>query len=90
MIKGCQKKIIQVKDTKSPFFEEAYFVLKSSIDTSLNEKIDIVSEATSIINRYSPNISTNGPYRRKFRLIFFILGAVFGGISMTLISFLFM
>ena len=28
MIKGCEKKIIYLKDTKSEYFEEAYFVVK--------------------------------------------------------------
>ena len=33
MIKGCQKRIIHITNTGSPFFEEAYFVLKRGGDT---------------------------------------------------------
>ena len=47
MIKGCQKKIIHLKNTNSPYFEEAYFVLKSSSDGNANEN-DMLKEAVRI------------------------------------------
>ena len=49
MIKGCQKRIIQIKDTKSKLFEEAYFVLKKE-NVAVQGK-DMVSEATRIIRQ---------------------------------------
>ena len=48
MLKGCQKKIIFLKDTGCDIFEEAYFVIKPEYD-SMN-KDDIVCEATKIAN----------------------------------------
>ena len=48
MIKGCEKKIIYLKDTKSEFFEEAYFVVKPQ--SSTKKECDIISEATRIVN----------------------------------------
>ena len=46
MLKGCQKKIIFLKDTGCDIFEEAYFVIKPEYE-GMN-KCDIVSEATKI------------------------------------------
>ncbi len=89
MIKGCQKKIIQIKDTKSPFFEEAYFVLKNDAEASSNEKLDIISEATSIVNRYSPStVTKNNRGKFLFRFLFFIGGVLIGACIMAVISFL--
>ena len=34
MIKGCQKKIIHITNTGSPYFEEAYLVLRRGGDFS--------------------------------------------------------
>ncbi len=49
MIKGCQKKIIMVKDTKSKYFDAAYFVLKKDIPQACSSS-DILSEANRIID----------------------------------------
>ncbi|MBE6587587.1 MAG: hypothetical protein E7647_04130 [Ruminococcaceae bacterium] len=47
MIKGCQKRIIHLKNTGSPYFEEAYFILKDGTDTLPREN-DMVKEALRI------------------------------------------
>lgn len=50
MVRGCQKKIIYLKNTHSDMFEEAYFVIK---DTHFNEQsceCDMVKEATKILS----------------------------------------
>lgn len=46
MIKGCQKRIIHLKNTGSPYFEEAYFILKD--DSVLPCENDMVKEALRI------------------------------------------
>ncbi|MBR2024819.1 MAG: hypothetical protein IKA02_03300 [Clostridia bacterium] len=46
MLKGCQKKIIFLKDTGCDIFEEAYFVINPEYE-GMN-KSDIVNEATKI------------------------------------------
>ena len=88
MIKGCQKKIIQIKDTKSLYFEEAYLVLKS--DCKYNENnIDIVSEATSIINRYSSESNVKKHSKKlTTKVLLFIFGAILGASLSSLIFFL--
>ena len=52
MIKGCQKKIVFLKDTGSDFFEEAYFVIKPDYDKM--DKNDILCEATKIASGIYP------------------------------------
>ena len=51
MIKGCQKKIIFVKDTGSEYFEEAYFIMKSDSELPRTEETDIVKEAEKIVEK---------------------------------------
>ena len=88
MIKGCQKKIIQIKDTKSLYFEEAYIVLKN--DCKYNENnVDIVSEATSIINRYSSESNVKKHSKKlTTKVLLFIFGAILGASLSSLIFFL--
>ena len=47
MIKGCQKRMIHVKNTNSPYFEEAYFILKNDVDPEPSEN-DMLTEAQRI------------------------------------------
>ncbi len=56
MLKGCQKKIIMVKDTNSRYFESAYFVIKSDLQPSA-KNTDMLSEAHRLIADYSSEIA---------------------------------
>ena len=47
MIKGCQNKIIHIKNTDSPYFEEAYFILRGDDATHFSEN-DMIKEALKI------------------------------------------
>ncbi len=47
MIKGCEKRIIHVKNTNSPYFEEAYFILKSDSACEASEG-DMIKAAERI------------------------------------------
>ncbi len=47
MIKGCQKKIIHLKNTESPYFEEAYFILRDDDSAKVSEN-DMIKEALRI------------------------------------------
>ena len=49
MLKGTQKKVVIIKDTKSGIFDEAYFILKNNTDVSVQTR-DMVAEANRIIN----------------------------------------
>lgn len=48
MVKGCQKKVICIKDTGSEMFEEAFFIMKPSKD-GIRKETDMVHEARRIL-----------------------------------------
>ena len=48
MVRGCQKKIIYVKNTDSKVFDEAYFILSNKIPEA-TEECDMVEEANRIL-----------------------------------------
>jgi len=88
MIKGCQKRMIKIKDTKSIIFEEAYFVLRNEIADSVSKK-DIISEATAIINKYSqPSRPTKKVQRPIKNLLWLFSGAIIGAAVLFCISLL--
>lgn len=49
MLRGTQRKVIVLKDTKSGIFDEAYFIIKNSADSTKLTTNDMVSEANRII-----------------------------------------
>lgn len=77
MIKGCQKKIIFLKNTGCELFEEAYFIMKDcAIDKG---ESDIVLEATKIVNNIKD--TATAPQKRRFwqrGSFLFALGALLG------------
>ena len=51
MVRGCQKKIIYLKNTRSDIFDEAYFVIKEDmIERMPADDTDMVKEASRIID----------------------------------------
>ena len=47
LLKGCQKRIVQIKSMPSELFEEAYFILKPSGEKAAED--DIVKEAERLL-----------------------------------------
>ncbi|MBO5374880.1 MAG: hypothetical protein J6A54_05495 [Clostridia bacterium] len=85
MIKGCQKRMIYIKDTGSDLFDEAYFILKKDIPIQTELDGDIIRTATAIINH-----SEFKQQKKKKRLfskgiLFFLLGCAFTSALATLI-----
>ncbi len=84
MIKGIQRSMIVLKNTGSPIFEEAYFILREGSGRKA-DRGDMVSEASRIIaaNRIPPEPLFNGRARRRrerlLRLILFLAGLLIGG-----------
>ena len=62
MIKGCERRIIYIRDTESPIFKEAYFILRDG--ASPKRKDDMVAEAMRIIRERSVG-SPSEKKRRK-------------------------
>lgn len=75
-MRGCQKRVIYLKNTGSDVFDEAYFVLKS--DTGIGRKTegDIIREANRIIDE---NIGIKKRINLK-RFILPIASFIFGAI----------
>ena len=75
MIKGCQKKIVHITNTGSPYFEEAYFILKQGgIKGSAGDK-DIVKEALRITESTAVAAKPKPRRRRNGGVMSVLLGA---------------
>ena len=57
MLKGCQRRIIMVKDTGSRYFDSAYFVIKHDLPQNSRES-DMLAEAHRMINACNLNENT--------------------------------
>ena len=49
MVRGCQKKIVYLKNTGSEVFDEAYFLVRDDASTSVCE-CDMIKEANRILD----------------------------------------
>lgn len=86
MIKGAQKQMIVVRTGNSPYFDEAYFVLRREIDPKKQKRPDILSEADRILRESGGS----APIRKKRRWHWLFLLAFFAGLATGLaIHFLF-
>lgn len=74
MIKGCQKKIIHIKNTNSPYFEEAYFIIKNDPPSETSEN-DMLKEATKIAEATVFKKKSRSASRLKKYAYFIFLGA---------------
>jgi len=77
MIKGAQKQMIVVRTAGSHYFEEAYFVLKSTLRPQRGKRNDLLAEADRII-RESENARSGKQPRRRFSPGWFLLGCAAG------------
>ena len=58
----------------SPFFEEAYFVVRRGGDVDFGEE-DIVKEATRIADQRCKQYKTGKGKKKKLKAVFFLYGA---------------
>ena len=74
MIKGCQKSIIHLKDTGSPYFEEAYFIVSRGSDiVAFGE--DMIKEALNIVKSSTADAKSRNLQKRKQRRDLVMKGA---------------
>ena len=86
MIKGCQKSIIHLKDTGSPYFEEAYFIVSRGSDIEAVGD-DIIKEALSIVKNSATDVKSRNLQKKKQRRSLVMTGAsalsfIFGAIML--------
>lgn len=87
-MKGCQKKVIFIKNTGSRMFDEAYFIISRKSEDSRIEQDDMVLEANRIIDD-SLDGTEPGRARDRIRkilgyLIPFSAGVVISSVAYTL------
>ena len=84
--KGCEKRMIMLKNTGSELFEEAYFILNSKKSSSVSHN-DMIKEANRIIS--DNNIAIPKEHKPKTGIIQYIIGFLSGvgaaGIVMTVV-----
>jgi hypothetical protein len=86
MIKGCQKSIIHLKDTGSPYFEEAYFIVSRGSDIeALGD--DMIKEAQNIVKSSMADMKNRNLQKKKQRRSLVMSGAsalsfIFGAIML--------
>ncbi len=73
MIKGCQKRVVYLKNTDSCMFDEAYFVLSGEREDKSATEFDMVREAERIAME-SVIGEPNRKREKKRRLTFFAMG----------------
>lgn len=87
MLKGCQKRIVFIKNTECDLFDEAYFILKNDVPyNEMND--DIVRKATAIINQNGFSQAKKKRKKPKKGLLLFLLGWLFSAILSTIIFFI--
>ncbi len=83
MVRGCQKKIIYLKNTDSGVFDEAYFLVSdSALGKNMDER-DMIAEANRILDECIFNEERNSTKRKtldflKRKIIPTFLGVIIG------------
>ena len=93
MIKGCEKRVVWLRNTDSEVFDQAYFILSDAAYENKKSEGDIVSEAKRIIGQSpisgwweepTPTIKKRGSPLASSKLAFFIFGFALGAIPAAL------
>ena len=84
MIKGAQKQLIVVRTQGSPYFDEAYFVLRREFESQKHKKSDILKEANRILEESTLSGHTTQKKKNKRFLWWFLSGILCGGLCALL------
>lgn len=86
-MRGYQKKVIYLKNTGSRNFEEAYFVLRSDVDSPKISEGEMIKEANTIIDE-NFGISTRGFfYNKRWHFFAFFVGFALSFLLCAVIGF---
>ena len=89
MIKGCERRMINIEDTDSELFESAYFIIRQNVPLPKKTKReDIIREAAKIVGeKMEPNRSRRRERRRLWaeRAVVFAVGAAASAVAAVLI-----
>lgn len=91
MVRGCQKKIIYLKNTNSAVFDEAYFVINEKALGSDVSECDMIKEANRILDECFCIEEKNNIFFRiitslKRNIVPFLVGMFFTTIIVLIIK----
>lgn len=84
-MRGCEKRVIYLKNTGSDLFDEAYFVVSHVGEIAPSESLDMVSEANRIIDECIEDKNTLRREEKVKRISGFILPFFLGTLFTTLV-----
>ncbi|MBE6687194.1 MAG: hypothetical protein E7591_08200 [Ruminococcaceae bacterium] len=78
--KGCERKIIMIKNTGSEYFDEAYFIVKEKQETQPGcNECDMIAEANRLVSINSDSFGRRKKKTAKNPDIFSFLSGVLSG-----------
>ena len=87
MIKGCNKRVIVMKETGNAMIEEAIFILKADFEKGGLSESNIIHHANSILekssyaDRFSSLSMTAARQKQRGKIPMFLWGVVMGVVS---------
>lgn len=89
-VRGYQKRVIYLKNTGSPLFDEAYFIVSREGEATGLARGDMVYEANRIIDESLDGESVEGRKSVLRRVISFALPFLLGAVISTVVCIIFM
>ena len=77
MVKGCQRRVLHLKNPESGLFEEAFFFLKPSSSGAPADARELIAEANRILLGQRESEARRKP---RFRRAAFFLGVLTGAV----------
>jgi pilus assembly protein TadC len=81
MVKGIQRRFVEMKLSGSKAFESAYFILRQSSEAEKRSESELIDEARRIVGTLEPQKRKNAGKligRLLLSLLFVVIGAVVG------------
>lgn len=84
-MRGYQKRVIYLKNTGSPLFEEAYFIVSREGEAIGLEQGDMVYEANRIIDESLDGGATSGKKAKIWKVLGFGIPFLLGAVISTVV-----
>lgn len=86
MLRGCQKRVIFLKNTGSKIFDGAYFLISDNDKTSRMDSEDMIAEAGKIIEENIIGKKRESTQSKIKRMRGLLLSFILGGIVCSLVT----
>lgn len=84
-MRGYQKKVVFLKNTGSPLFEEAYFVIRSDDKRATKPTEELVEEASRIIDENLARKKKISIKALGYNALSFLIGALISAVAVIII-----